>query len=170
MVPSKTMQTFDELNKVMHSTMNFSVYREKIHTVSLPCLPFLGTPPPIPDNSDLLGVYLSDLTFIEDGNPNMLRNNERLINFSKRMKTAEVIRDLQQYQTVPYAFQRVSELQSWLDNELANSSEIQELYDLSTQVEPREREDEKMYSPGSPMVLRVVADGSARLLQESGFL
>jgi son of sevenless len=75
----------------------------------------------------------------------MLRNNDKLINFSKRMKTAEVIRDLQQYQTVPYPFQRVQELQSWLDNELTNSSEIQELYDLSTQVEPREREDEKMY-------------------------
>jgi hypothetical protein len=53
---------------------------------------------------------------------------------------------------------------------LTNSSEIQELYDLSTQVEPREREDEKMYPPPAPMVLRVVADGSARLLQESGFL
>jgi hypothetical protein len=91
------------------------------------------------------GVYLSDLTFIEDGNPNMLRNNDRLINFSKRMKTSEVIRDLQQYQTVPYPFVRVNELQMWLDNELTNSSEIQELYDLSTQVEPREREDEKMY-------------------------
>lgn len=61
------------------------------------------------------------------------------------MKTAEVIRDLQQYQTVPYPFQRVQELQAWLDNELQNSSEIQELYELSTQVEPREREDEKMY-------------------------
>ena len=61
------------------------------------------------------------------------------------MKTAEVIRDLQQYQTVPYPFVRVNELQMWLDNELGNSSEIQELYDLSTQVEPREREDEKMY-------------------------
>jgi len=134
MVPSKTMQTFDELNKVMHSTMNFTVYREKIHTVSLPCLPFLG-------------VYLSDLTFIEDGNPNMLRNNEKFINFSKRMKTAEVVRDLQQYQTVPYPFQKVQELQMWLDHELQNSSEIQELYDLSTQVEPREREDEKMYVP-----------------------
>jgi preprotein translocase subunit SecB len=92
------------------------------------------------------GVYLSDLTFIADGNPDMLRNNEQLINFSKRMKTAEVIRDLQQYQTVPYAFQKVHELQSWLDVELANSSEIQELYELSTQVEPREREDEKMYA------------------------
>ena len=113
----------------------------------------------------ILGVYLSDLTFIEDGNPNMLRNNEKLINFSKRMKTAEVIRDLQQYQTVPYPFQRVNELQTWLDNELTNSSEIQELYDLSTQVEPREREDEKMYP-----VTNTNAHDSARLLQESGFL
>jgi len=147
MVPSKTMQTFDELNKVMHSTMNFSVYRERIHTVSLPCLPFLGNNSFLHHCKLILpGVYLSDLTFIEDGNPNMLRNNEKLINFSKRMKTAEVIRDLQQYQTVPYPFHRVAELQAWLDNELANSSEIQELYDLSTQVEPREREDEKMYS------------------------
>lgn len=67
------------------------------------------------------------------------------------MKTAEVIRDLQQYQTVPYPFVRVNELQMWLDNELANSSEIQELYDLSTQVEPREREDEKMYPPPGPL-------------------
>lgn len=161
MVPSKTMTTFDELNKVMHSTMNFSIYRERIHTVSLPCLPFLGTALPCPSSLPLRsslsclcrwwvlipGVYLSDLTFIEDGNPNMLRNNDRLINFSKRMKTAEVIRDLQQYQTVPYPFVRVNELQAWLDNELTNSSEIQELYDLSTQVEPREREDEKMYLP-----------------------
>ena len=77
----------------------------------------------------------------------MLRNNEKLINFSKRMKTAEVVRDLQQYQTVSYPFTKIHELQCWLDNELTNSSEIQELYDLSTQVEPREREDEKMYLP-----------------------
>jgi len=74
----------------------------------------------------------------------MLRNNEKLINFSKRMKTAEVIRDLQQYQTVPYPFHKVPEIQSYIDVELGKSSEIQELYDLSTQVEPREREDEKM--------------------------
>jgi son of sevenless len=74
----------------------------------------------------------------------MLRNYDGFINFSKRMKTAEVIRDLQQYQTVPYPFQRINELQLWLDHELQNSSEVQELYELSTQVEPREREDERM--------------------------
>ena len=130
-VPRKPMQTFDELNKVMHSTRNYSIYREKIHTASLPCLPFLG-------------VHLSDLSFIEDGNPNMLRNNENLINFSKRMKTAEVIRELQQYQTVSYPFARIVELQTWLDNELKDSSEIQELFYLSTQVEPSEREDENL--------------------------
>ena len=59
------------------------------------------------------------------------------------MKTAEVIRDLQQYQIMPYSFQRVPELQKWLDYELEHSGEIQELYELSVQVEPREREDEK---------------------------
>lgn len=45
MVPSKTMQILDELNKIMHYTMNFKVYRERIHTVSMPCLPFLGNLP-----------------------------------------------------------------------------------------------------------------------------
>jgi son of sevenless len=142
-VPSKTMQVFDELNKVMHSTMNFSVYRERIRTGPTPALPFLGTPPAAQRANE--GVWLSDLTFIEDGNPDMLRNNERLINFSKRAKTAEVIKDLRLYQGTPYPFHRVPELQFWLDSELQKSSEIQELYELSTQVEPREREDEKMY-------------------------
>lgn len=58
---------------------------------------------------------------------------------------AEVIQDLQQYQMVLYQFQKVPELQTWLDNQLMGSSEIEELYGLSTQIEPRDREDEKMY-------------------------
>lgn len=120
----------------------FHLPRKNPHSQSsMSTLPRYNTPLYLCSDS---GVYLSDLTFIEDGNPNMLRNNEKLINFSKRMKTAEVIRDLQQYQTMPYPYQKVHELQKWLDNELENSSEVQELYELSVQVEPREREDEKM--------------------------
>ena len=91
-------------------------------------------------------MYLSDLTFIEDANSNMLPNDESLINFSKRMKTAEVIWDLQQFQAVPYPFEEIPELQIWINNEMQYSSTIAELYDLSTCVEPRDREDEKMYS------------------------
>ena len=74
----------------------------------------------------------------------MLRN-EKLINFLKRMKMAEIILDLLQYQTGQYPFRPVPELQTWLDNELKKSCEVHELYDLSTQVEPRKEKDAKRY-------------------------
>ncbi|CAI2180023.1 2452_t:CDS:2, partial [Funneliformis geosporum] len=140
LVNSKTIQTLESLNKIMNSTKNFAEYRELIHSVNPPCVPFLG-------------VYLTDLTFIEDGNPNNLKKS-RLINFSKRMKTAEVIREIQQYQSAPYNLNSIQEIQAFIKCRLQNSRDVADLYDISLSMEPREREDEKI----------------ARLLQESGFL
>jgi son of sevenless-like protein len=141
MANARTLQTLDNLNLTMSSTKNFRQYREQLHAANPPCVPFLG-------------VYLTDLTFIEDGNSNMIKNSAHTINFSKRFKTAEVIRDIQQYQLVPYSLQPVDELQSFLLSSVASSPEVGELYELSLYTEPRERDDEKI----------------ARLLQESGFL
>lgn len=100
-----------------------------------------------------LGVYLTDLVFIEDGIPSVIKNSE-LINFMKRKMTAEVIRDIQQYQNVPYTLNPVPELQSWILNQMEAARSVHEMYDRSLEVEPREREEEKI----------------ARLLSESGFL
>ncbi|RIA80506.1 ras guanine nucleotide exchange factor domain-containing protein [Glomus cerebriforme] len=141
MVNTKTIQTLETLNKIMNSTKNFAEYREMLHSVNPPCVPFLG-------------VYLTDLTFIEDGNPNNLKKSRQLINFSKRMKTAEVIREIQQYQSVPYNLSPVQEIQMFIQCHLQESRDVGDLYDQSLSMEPREREDEKI----------------ARLLQESGFL
>ncbi|CAG8458526.1 111_t:CDS:2 [Ambispora gerdemannii] len=141
MVNQRTMQTLEVLNRIMNSTKNFSDYREMLHSVNPPCVPFLG-------------VYLTDLTFIEDGNPDTLKKGRALINFSKRMKTAEVIREIQQYQSVPYFLKAVQEIQIFIKSHLQDSRDVSELYELSLNMEPREREDEKI----------------ARLLQESGFL
>ncbi|CAB4380587.1 unnamed protein product [Rhizophagus irregularis] len=141
MVNTKTIQTLEALNKIMNSTKNFAEYRETLHTVNPPCVPFLG-------------VYLTDLTFIEDGNPNTLKKSRQLVNFSKRMKTAEVIREIQQYQSVPYNLAAVQEIQMFIKCHLQDSRDVGDLYDQSLSMEPREREDEKI----------------ARLLQESGFL
>ena len=77
-----------------------------------------------------------------------------MINFAKRAKTAEVIRDIQQYQNVPYALQPVQDLQEWILDKMKAAGDVHEMYDKSLQVEPREREEEKI----------------ARLLSESGFL
>ncbi|CAG8483932.1 5238_t:CDS:2 [Funneliformis caledonium] len=141
LVNAKTIQTLEVLNKTMNSTKNFAEYRETLHSVNPPCVPFLG-------------VYLTDLTFIEDGNPNTLKKSRPLINFSKRMKTAEVIREIKQYQSVPYNLAAVQEIQMFIKCHLQDSRDVGDLYDQSLSMEPREREDEKI----------------ARLLQESGFL
>jgi son of sevenless-like protein len=99
------------------------------------------------------GVYLTDLTFIEDGIPSIIKKSA-LINFAKRAKTAEVIRDIQQYQNVPYPLQPVPELQEYILSNMQAAGDVHEMYERSLQVEPREREDEKI----------------VRVLAESGFL
>lgn len=90
-----------------------------------------------------LGVYLTDLTFIEDGIPSVIKRTN-LINFAKRAKTAEVIRDIQQYQNVPYPLKLVQDLQDYILNNMQAAGDVHEMYEKSLQVEPREREDEKI--------------------------
>lgn len=67
-----------------------------------------------------------------------------LINFSKRAKTAEVIREIQTYQNVSYPFKAVPELQDYILSMMQGAGDVHEMYDRSLAVEPREREDEKI--------------------------
>ena len=83
------------------------------------------------------------MTFIEDGIASLVKNSN-LINFTKRTKTAEVIRDIQQYQNVPYSLQPVPELQDYILTNMQAAGDVHEMYDRSLAVEPREREDEKI--------------------------
>lgn len=92
------------------------------------------------------GVYLTDLVFIEDGIPSLITNTE-LINFFKRAKTAEVIREIQTYQNVSYPYKSITELQDYILNMMQSAGEVHEMYEKSLQVEPREREDEKIARP-----------------------
>lgn len=88
-------------------------------------------------------MYLTDLTFIEDGIPSIMKKTN-MINFAKRAKTAEVIRDIQQYQNAPYSLQPVPELQDYILSNMTAAGDVHEMYDKSLTVEPREREDEKI--------------------------
>jgi len=54
-------------------------------------------PPTIP----YLGVYLTDLTFIEEGNKNIV--DRGLVNFDKCYLIAAVIGEIQQYQRIGYS-------------------------------------------------------------------
>lgn len=139
-VPSRTTTILENMKVLMGTTLNFNEYRECLHIVNPPCVPFLG-------------VYLKDLTFVADGNPDFIKGTE-LINFGKRAKTAAIIREIQQYQSVPYPLQSITELQDYILSNMQAAKDVTEMFNVSLALEPREREDEKI----------------ARLLQESGFL
>ena len=124
LISARTMQILQNIRRLMGANRNFSEYRDIIHKINPPCIPFLG-------------IYLQDLTFIEDGNANFLKKSNNLINFAKRMKTAEVIRDLQQYQSTHYMLTSVPDIQEFIKTHLHSSREEEELYNLSLRLEPR---------------------------------
>jgi hypothetical protein len=70
---------------------------------------------------------------IEDGIPSIIKS--ALINFAKRAKTAEVIRDIQHYQIVPYPLQPVPELQWYILSNLQLAADVREMYEKSLAVE-----------------------------------
>lgn len=140
-VSEKTLETLDNMNKLMNSSRNFNEYRDILRMVTPPVIPFFG-------------VYLSDLTFVEDGNPDFLQDSPNIINFAKRMKSAEIIREIMQYQIQHYVYQEVEAVQALLDFGFAKAPPIDAQYDTSLALEPRERTNERM----------------ARLLEETGYL
>jgi RasGEF domain len=60
--------TIAKLQAVVCSDGRFRVMREALHRCDPPCIPYLG-------------MYLTDLSFIEEGTPDF--TPERLLNFSK---------------------------------------------------------------------------------------
>jgi len=120
LVSKKYVTLSEQLDVVMSHQGNYDKYRKMLHHLDPPCVPFLG-------------VYLTDLVFIEEGNKDVI--NGDLINFDKRRKIALVIREIQQYQQTPYCLKTIPEIQAAL---LAPENATEDdLYKLSLELEPR---------------------------------
>ncbi|KAJ6557299.1 ras guanine nucleotide exchange factor domain-containing protein [Mycena vulgaris] len=141
-VGQRYMAQFGACEMTIDSNKNFIKYRSLMTSVIPPCVPFIG-------------VFLSTLQFIQDGNPDILQGT--LVNFRKRQKASEVINDIKRWQA-PFNFHAIPSIQAYIEESLNSVSDTREsserFWTISLEREPREREDEKM----------------ARLLQESGFL
>lgn len=125
-VSKDVLGCLQNMNKLMNSSRNFNEYRD--------VLKFIGTEPCVP----FFGVYLSDLTFIYHGNPDTLLNRTRMINFSKRAKTSEILLGLDRFKSTSYNLLLVPEIQNYVDSWFERCPTIEEQYQLSLNLEPRE--------------------------------
>ncbi|KAK7048205.1 hypothetical protein R3P38DRAFT_3307112 [Favolaschia claudopus] len=153
-VNQRYMALFGACEMTIDSNKNFVKYRTMMTSVIPPCVPFIG-------------VFLTTLQFIQDGNPDNLpapgakegskEPGSTLVNFRKRQKACEVILEIKRWQA-PFNFHAIPSIQAYIEESLNSVNDTKEsserFWTLSLEREPREREDEKM----------------ARLLQESGFL
>jgi hypothetical protein len=91
---------YEELAGIVSPKGQYANYRKELKDITLPAIPFLG-------------VYLTDITFIELGNPDFLPESH-FINFEKRRKVSMVIREIQKFQTVGYNLVQVVGLRTFL--------------------------------------------------------
>jgi len=117
---------YTELNKYISRDFNFRYIRNALKNVKPPCIPYIG-------------LYLTDLTFIEEGNPKYINQK---INFVRCRRFAEVIRDMQTYQNTRYALHPYPELQDMIKN-IQNVLPEEEMYQQSLKVEERQKSKKK---------------------------
>lgn len=97
-LPDKYQELNEYLKGIIHPEKNYSVYRAelKIYLVSNEC-----TVPVVP----YFSLFLQDLTFVTDGNPNYRKANtflnQKLINIDKYLKITRIIADIESLQ-IPY--------------------------------------------------------------------
>ncbi|KAL3427731.1 RasGEF domain-containing protein [Phlyctema vagabunda] len=124
------------LQAVVEPDKNYAVLRRRLHDHVPPCLPFVGT-------------YLTDLTFVDAGNPATKqlpgsggRDGMPVVNFDKHTRTAKIIGELQRFQ-IPYRLTEVPELQEWIQAQIVrvksspDQENVQQFYRKSLLLEPR---------------------------------
>uniref|UniRef100_A0A8C5PT41 Ras protein specific guanine nucleotide releasing factor 1 n=1 Tax=Leptobrachium leishanense TaxID=445787 RepID=A0A8C5PT41_9ANUR len=120
-VSKQTKTLIDRLQKLVSSEGRFKNLREALKNCDPPCVPYLG-------------MYLTDLAFIEEGTPNYTEDD--LVNFSKMRMISHIIREIRQFQQTSYKIDHQPKVTQYL---LDSTSVLDEegLYEASLRLEPK---------------------------------
>eukprot|EP01128_Nolandella_sp_AFSM9_P006635 TRINITY_DN3460_c0_g1_i1.p1 TRINITY_DN3460_c0_g1~~TRINITY_DN3460_c0_g1_i1.p1 ORF type:complete len:1214 (-),score=256.36 TRINITY_DN3460_c0_g1_i1:159-3764(-) len=122
-ISSRTQEAFDELAKIQDPSNSFKNIRDQLLTSSPTALPYVGT-------------FLSDLTFIDEGNPDHVEvEGSQYVNFQKYSMICRSIKKFVLYQENRTQFQVREPYYSYLRN--LPKLEEKELHELSLEREPR---------------------------------
>ena len=125
-VLSKKDKSFvQDLDALTNSSGNWKNLRATTDSAVLPGVPHLG-------------MFLSDLFFIAEGNTDYVAvdgaHDKGLVNFAKKRMTASVIQRVQTFQRVPYRFEADYALQAWLESPL--TIDPASFFERSKKLEP----------------------------------
>jgi hypothetical protein len=128
-ISKKYNELFEKLGIIVSPEHNWKNYRSVIQSETPPFVPYIG-------------LYLSDLTFINDGNPTFLRDGK--VNWKKMKKLAAILLQIQTAQKCSYqpSIQPDVEVQNFLCTELY-ILDGNELYKRSRLLEPPETQGSK---------------------------
>ncbi|KAI0010107.1 ras GEF [Xylariaceae sp. FL0662B] len=138
MVSPKRRELLKTMQAIVEPSNNNKVLRARLQGHVPPCLPFLG-------------MFLTDLTFVDIGNPATKQlpgagSNDHgvtVINFDKHTRTAKIIGELQRFQ-IPYRLTEVPDMQEWIQAQVTRVKESDQgnvqvsYYRKSLLLEPRE--------------------------------
>ncbi|SCV36957.1 related to Ras guanine-nucleotide exchange protein Cdc25p [Fusarium fujikuroi] len=135
-VSPTALHDLEALKGLVSPSDNFKCLRTSLRCSKLPCLPFLG-------------MYLTDLVFVDTAHPlvepdlqSELASGQVYIHFSKCLKTAKIIRQLQNFQT-PYQLPEDPHIQQWISSSMvefdkSNTCNLDtHAYERSLILEPR---------------------------------
>jgi RasGEF domain/RasGEF N-terminal motif/Domain found in Dishevelled, Egl-10, and Pleckstrin (DEP) len=127
-VQPQKVAILDMLGQQMNFEGNFKQYRAVLGSAALPCVPYLG-------------IFLTDLVFLEDGNPSHVPSPNypslRLVNFDKCRRVADIVGQVAHFQMCRYPCDMdVPNDIRWLVHTKYTVGEA-EGYHRSLQVEPR---------------------------------
>lgn len=127
-ISPKYKELFEYLTSIIHPNKNYNIYREKLRdfiasnlkgSLDIPTVPYLS-------------LFLQDLTFVVDGNPNHRTNTksfleQKLINIDKYFKITKIISDIQ---TLQVSYKDTGELGAFYNDhnvDIARSETIKNL-------------------------------------------
>ena len=130
----QTRDLLHSLNRLMDPKRNFINYRNELKSLhSVPCVPFFG-------------VYLSDLTFTDSGNPDYLvlendlkgtHDEKKYINFNKRARLVDILQEIKYFKKIHYDFVKDRTVIESITTSLENIPHIEKQYQLSLIIEPK---------------------------------
>jgi son of sevenless-like protein len=110
---------------IVATKKNYKLMRDSMNSIKGPIVPYVG-------------LYLTDLTFIEDGNPHLY---DQKVNVYRRRLTYQVIKEfMTMVNNTPYNIEKIPQIITLLANIENNPSRMteREQYDTSLNLEPRD--------------------------------